>query len=198
MPLCVCTRVCLCVFVCACICICVFLCVCLLIYLLNFTKHQNYRVLDTTIYGYEPHKSRMSSTGWCGSKDAFIFLSVSVLPQIHTILNAHSTYFNLLTLFLFQVDLQRIYTLTTLRLAGVAGSGHLKGHVTRMQLFHKVQFSQNYDNYVQVCLCVCACVCVCLCVFTILPLPCSFIVCFPEYLSKCSENSRKCSTFNDF
>ncbi|KAI1733255.1 CUB domain-containing protein [Ditylenchus destructor] len=75
---------------------------------------------DTTIWGYEPHKARMSSTGWCGSKDAFIFLSV---------------------------DLQRIYTLTTLRIAGVAGSGHLKGHVTKMQLFYKVQFSQNYDNY---------------------------------------------------
>uniref|UniRef100_A0A914GWY3 Uncharacterized protein n=1 Tax=Globodera rostochiensis TaxID=31243 RepID=A0A914GWY3_GLORO len=75
---------------------------------------------DKTIWGYEPHKSRMSSTGWCGSKDAFIFLSV---------------------------DLQRIYTLTTLRLAGVAGNGRLAGHVTKMQLFYKVQFSQNYDNY---------------------------------------------------
>jgi len=62
----------------------------------------------------------MSSSGWCGSKDAFIFLSV---------------------------DLQRIYTLTTLRLTGVAGNGHLSGHVTKMQLFYKVQFSQNYDNY---------------------------------------------------
>jgi len=62
----------------------------------------------------------MSSTGWCGSKDAFIFLSV---------------------------DLQRIYTLTSLRLTGVGGSGHLKGHVTKMQLFYKVQFSLNYDNY---------------------------------------------------
>uniref|UniRef100_A0A914YWX2 Uncharacterized protein n=1 Tax=Panagrolaimus superbus TaxID=310955 RepID=A0A914YWX2_9BILA len=75
---------------------------------------------DTTSWGYEPHKARLSSTGWCGSKDAFIFLSV---------------------------DLQRIYTLTTLRMAGVAGSGHLKGHVTKMQLFYKVQFSQNYDTY---------------------------------------------------
>ncbi|KAI6214115.1 Sushi, von Willebrand factor type A, EGF and pentraxin domain-containing protein 1 [Aphelenchoides besseyi] len=73
-----------------------------------------------TTYGYEPHKARLSSTGWCGSKDAFIFLSV---------------------------DLQRIYTLTTLRFAGVAGSGHLKGHVTKLQLFYKVQFSQNYDSY---------------------------------------------------
>ena len=75
---------------------------------------------DTTILGYEPHKARLSSTGWCGSKDAFIFLSV---------------------------DLQRIYTLTTLRMAGVAGSGNLKGHVTKMQLFYKVQFGQNYDTY---------------------------------------------------
>ncbi|KAL7070530.1 hypothetical protein ACQ4LE_010422, partial [Meloidogyne hapla] len=75
---------------------------------------------DKVIWGYEPHKSRMSSSGWCGSKDAFIFLSV---------------------------DLQRIYTLTTLRLTGVAGNGHLAGHVTKMQLFYKVQFSQNYDNY---------------------------------------------------
>ncbi|KAI6239571.1 Sushi, von Willebrand factor type A, EGF and pentraxin domain-containing protein 1 [Aphelenchoides fujianensis] len=65
----------------------------------------------------DPHKARLSSTGWCGSKDAFIFLSV---------------------------DLQRIYTLTTFRLAGVAGSGYLKGHVTKLQLFYKVQFSQNY------------------------------------------------------
>lgn len=76
--------------------------------------------LDTTIFGYEPHKARMSSTGWCGSKDAFIFLSV---------------------------DLQRIFTLTSLRIAGVASSGHLKGHVTKMQLFYKIQFSQNYDSY---------------------------------------------------
>ncbi|VDD92750.1 unnamed protein product, partial [Enterobius vermicularis] len=75
---------------------------------------------ETTTWGYEPHKARMSSTGWCGSKDAFIFLSV---------------------------DLQRIYTLTTLRMAGVAGSGHLRGHVTKMQLFYKTQFSQNYDTY---------------------------------------------------
>ncbi|KAK0398751.1 hypothetical protein QR680_002734 [Steinernema hermaphroditum] len=75
---------------------------------------------DSTTWGYEPHKARMSSTGWCGSKDAFIFLSV---------------------------DLQRIYTLTTLRMAGVAGSGHQRGHVTKMQLFYKVQFSQNYDTY---------------------------------------------------
>uniref|UniRef100_A0A914C4L0 Fibropellin-1 n=1 Tax=Acrobeloides nanus TaxID=290746 RepID=A0A914C4L0_9BILA len=75
---------------------------------------------ETTTWGYEPHKARMSSTGWCGYKDAFIFLSV---------------------------DLQRIYTLTTLRIAGVAGSGYLKGHVTKMQLFYKVQFSQSYDTY---------------------------------------------------
>ncbi|VDM57878.1 unnamed protein product, partial [Angiostrongylus costaricensis] len=75
---------------------------------------------DSTNWGYEPHKARLSSTGWCGSKDAFIFLSV---------------------------DLQRIYTLTTLRLAGVAGSGYLRGHVTKMQLFYKTQFSQNYDTY---------------------------------------------------
>ncbi|CAD5221161.1 unnamed protein product [Bursaphelenchus okinawaensis] len=73
-----------------------------------------------TMWGYEPHKARMSSTGWCGSKDAFIFLSV---------------------------DLQRIYTLNTLRIAGVAGSGYLRGHVTKLQLFYKVQFSQNYDTY---------------------------------------------------
>ena len=79
---------------------------------------------DQTNFGYEPHKARMSSGGWCGNKDAFIFLSV---------------------------DLQRIYTLTTLRLAGVAGSGHLRGHVTKMQLFYKVQFSQNYDTYPVVC-----------------------------------------------
>ncbi|VDO27124.1 unnamed protein product [Heligmosomoides polygyrus] len=75
---------------------------------------------DSTNWGYEPHKARLSSTGWCGSKDAFIFLSV---------------------------DLQRIYTLTTLRMAGVAGSGYLRGHVTKMQLFYKTQFSQNYDTY---------------------------------------------------
>ncbi|KAL3108455.1 hypothetical protein niasHT_015377 [Heterodera trifolii] len=75
---------------------------------------------DKTIWGYEPHKARMSSTGWCGSKDAFIFLAV---------------------------DLQRVYTLTTLRLSGVAGNGRLAGHVTKMQLFYKIQFSQNYDNY---------------------------------------------------
>ncbi|XGW30547.1 hypothetical protein V3C99_009476 [Haemonchus contortus] len=56
---------------------------------------------DNTNWGYEPHKARLSSTGWCGSKDAFIFLSV---------------------------DLQR-------------------GHVTKMQLFYKTQFSQNYDTY---------------------------------------------------
>lgn len=30
---------------------------------------------------------------------------------------------------------------------GVAGSGHLRGHVTKLQLFHKSQFSQNYDTY---------------------------------------------------
>ncbi len=75
---------------------------------------------DQTNWGYEPHKSRMSSTGWCGTKDAFIFLSV---------------------------DLQRIFTLTTLRIAGVASSGSLRGHVTKMQLFYKIQFSQNYDTY---------------------------------------------------
>uniref|UniRef100_A0A1I7X7D7 F5/8 type C domain-containing protein n=1 Tax=Heterorhabditis bacteriophora TaxID=37862 RepID=A0A1I7X7D7_HETBA len=33
---------------------------------------------DSTNWGYEPHKSRLSSTGWCGSKDAFIFLSVDL------------------------------------------------------------------------------------------------------------------------
>src|SRR4051812_29911397 len=65
---------------------------------------------------YSPSRARMSSSGWCGSKDAFIFLSV---------------------------DLQRIYTLTSLRLTGVGGSGHLRGHVTKMQLFYKVQFSLN-------------------------------------------------------
>lgn len=73
-----------------------------------------------TTWGYEPHKARLSATGWCGAKDAFIFLSV---------------------------DLQRIYTLNTLRLTGVAGSGYLKGHVTKLQLFYKLQFSQNYDTY---------------------------------------------------
>ncbi|GMT25308.1 hypothetical protein PFISCL1PPCAC_16605, partial [Pristionchus fissidentatus] len=75
---------------------------------------------DKPNWGYEPHKARLSSTGWCGNKDAFIFLSV---------------------------DLQRIHTLTTLRLAGVAGSGRLRGHVTKLQLFHKIQFSHNYDTY---------------------------------------------------
>ncbi|CAJ0565011.1 unnamed protein product, partial [Mesorhabditis spiculigera] len=75
---------------------------------------------DTVNYGYEPHKARMSSTGWCGQKDAFIFLSI---------------------------DLQRVYTLTTLRLTGVAGQGPLRGHVTKMQLFHKKQYSHNYDTY---------------------------------------------------
>ncbi|KJH47373.1 sushi domain protein [Dictyocaulus viviparus] len=75
---------------------------------------------DSTNWGYEPHKARLSSTGWCGSKDSFIFLSV---------------------------DLQRIYTLTTLRMAGVASSGYLRGHVTKMQLFYKTQFSHNYDTY---------------------------------------------------
>ncbi|CAD6196234.1 unnamed protein product [Caenorhabditis auriculariae] len=75
---------------------------------------------DSTNVGYEPHKARLGSTGWCGSKDAFIFLSV---------------------------DLQRVYTLTTLRMSGVAGSGHLRGHVTKMQLFYKTQFTQNYDTY---------------------------------------------------
>lgn len=62
----------------------------------------------------------MSRSGWCGQTDAFIFLSV---------------------------DLQRIFTLTTLRLAGVAGSGAVRGHVTRLQVFYKNQFSQNYDTY---------------------------------------------------
>ncbi len=62
----------------------------------------------------------MTRTGWCGNKDAFIFLSV---------------------------DLQRIHTLTVLRLAGVGGTGHLRGHVTKLQLFYKSQFSQNYDTY---------------------------------------------------
>ncbi|KAK6049430.1 hypothetical protein COOONC_13065, partial [Cooperia oncophora] len=32
-------------------------------------------------------------------------------------------------------------------MAGVAGSGYLRGHVTKMQLFYKTQFSQNYDTY---------------------------------------------------
>lgn len=62
----------------------------------------------------------MSSTGWCGHNDTFIFLSV---------------------------DLQRVYTLTTLRLSGVATGGPLKGHVTKMQLFHKKQYTHNYDTY---------------------------------------------------
>jgi hypothetical protein len=52
---------------------------------------------DKVIWGYEPQKSRMSSSGWCGSKDAFIFLSV---------------------------DLQRIYTLTTLRQIKYKNSFH--------------------------------------------------------------------------
>ncbi|CAI4229546.1 unnamed protein product [Auanema sp. JU1783] len=75
---------------------------------------------DISIPGYEPSKSRMSSTGWCGTKDAFIFLSV---------------------------DLMKVHTLTTLRIAGVAGSGSLKGHVTKMQLFYKSMFNQSYDTY---------------------------------------------------
>lgn len=83
----------------------------------------------------------MSSTGWCGSKDAFIFLSVIYFICYNYFINF---------LLLFKVDLQRIYTITNLRLSGVAGSGHLKGHVTKIQLFHKVQFSQNYENYAQV------------------------------------------------
>lgn len=33
---------------------------------------------DVATFGYEPYKSRLSSTGWCGSKDAFIFLSVDL------------------------------------------------------------------------------------------------------------------------
>ncbi|VDL65634.1 unnamed protein product [Nippostrongylus brasiliensis] len=33
---------------------------------------------DSVNWGYEPHKARLSSTGWCGSKDAFIFLSVDL------------------------------------------------------------------------------------------------------------------------
>uniref|UniRef100_A0A1I7X790 EGF-like domain-containing protein n=1 Tax=Heterorhabditis bacteriophora TaxID=37862 RepID=A0A1I7X790_HETBA len=32
-------------------------------------------------------------------------------------------------------------------MAGVAGSGYLRGHVTKMQLFYKTQFSHNYDTY---------------------------------------------------
>ncbi|CAJ0918219.1 unnamed protein product, partial [Mesorhabditis belari] len=75
---------------------------------------------DTVNYGYEPYKARMSSTGWCGQNDTFIFLSV---------------------------DLQRVYTLTTLRLSGVANGGPLRGHVTKMQLFHKSQYTHNYDTY---------------------------------------------------
>uniref|UniRef100_A0A8R1HYY8 Sushi, von Willebrand factor type A, EGF and pentraxin domain-containing protein 1 n=1 Tax=Caenorhabditis japonica TaxID=281687 RepID=A0A8R1HYY8_CAEJA len=75
---------------------------------------------DSTNQGYEPHHARMGSSGWCGAKEDFIFLSV---------------------------DLQRVYTLTTLRIAGVAGSGHLKGHVTKFQLFYKTQFSKKYEPY---------------------------------------------------
>lgn len=36
--------------------------------------------VDVTVSGYEPHKSRMSSTGWCGSKgyiNAFAIMSDS-------------------------------------------------------------------------------------------------------------------------
>lgn len=62
----------------------------------------------------------MSRSGWCGREDAFIFLSV---------------------------DLQQVYILTGLRLGGVAGAGYLRGHVTKLQLFFKQQFSQNYDTY---------------------------------------------------
>ncbi|ULT97657.1 hypothetical protein L3Y34_005467 [Caenorhabditis briggsae] len=75
---------------------------------------------DSTNLGYEPHHARMGSSGWCGAKEDFIFLSV---------------------------DLQRVYTLTTLRIAGVAGSGHLKGHVTKFQLFYKTQNQNKYEPY---------------------------------------------------
>ncbi|PAV81139.1 hypothetical protein WR25_22383 [Diploscapter pachys] len=33
---------------------------------------------NAPVVGYEPHKSRLSSTGWCGTKDQFIFLSVDL------------------------------------------------------------------------------------------------------------------------
>ncbi|KRX15830.1 Fibropellin-1 [Trichinella nelsoni] len=75
---------------------------------------------ETPIRGYEPHKARMSRGGWCGSPDAFMFLSV---------------------------DLQHVYTITTLRLAGVGGSGAIRGHVTKFQLFYKSLFNQNFDTY---------------------------------------------------
>ncbi|VDP23638.1 unnamed protein product [Soboliphyme baturini] len=70
--------------------------------------------------GYEPHKAQMHRSGWCGREDAFIFLSI---------------------------DLQKVYVLTTLRVTGVGGSGKLQGHPTRLQLFYKVAFAQNFDTY---------------------------------------------------
>ncbi|KFD52311.1 hypothetical protein M513_06874, partial [Trichuris suis] len=75
---------------------------------------------ETPIRGYEPHKARMSRTGWCGIPDAFMFVSV---------------------------DLQHVFTLTTLRIAGTAGSGAIKGQVTKLQLFYKSVFNQNFDTY---------------------------------------------------
>uniref|UniRef100_A0A0N4ZHL5 Fibropellin-1 n=1 Tax=Parastrongyloides trichosuri TaxID=131310 RepID=A0A0N4ZHL5_PARTI len=75
---------------------------------------------EFVISGYEPHKVRMSSTGWCGTKDSFIFLSI---------------------------DLQKTYTLTSLRISGVAGSGSLKGHLTKIQLFYKNDPTKNYETY---------------------------------------------------
>uniref|UniRef100_A0AC35U7X4 Sushi, von Willebrand factor type A, EGF and pentraxin domain-containing protein 1 n=1 Tax=Rhabditophanes sp. KR3021 TaxID=114890 RepID=A0AC35U7X4_9BILA len=75
---------------------------------------------DKILLGYEPFKARMTSTGWCGQRDTFIFLSI---------------------------DLQRTYTLTSLRVSGVGGSGSLKGHLTKMQLFYKTDPAQNYDTY---------------------------------------------------
>uniref|UniRef100_A0A5S6QUS0 Fibropellin-1 n=1 Tax=Trichuris muris TaxID=70415 RepID=A0A5S6QUS0_TRIMR len=75
---------------------------------------------ETPIRGYEPHKARMSRTGWCGIPDAFMFVSV---------------------------DLQHVFTLTTLRVAGTAGSGAIKGQVTKLQLFYKSVFNQNFDTY---------------------------------------------------
>uniref|UniRef100_A0A0N5BUC2 Cubilin n=1 Tax=Strongyloides papillosus TaxID=174720 RepID=A0A0N5BUC2_STREA len=75
---------------------------------------------QSSILGYEPYKVRMSSTGWCGKEDAFIFLSV---------------------------DLQKAYTITSFRVSGVAGSGSLKGHITKIQLFYKNNPSENYETY---------------------------------------------------
>uniref|UniRef100_A0AAF5DN89 Sushi, von Willebrand factor type A, EGF and pentraxin domain-containing protein 1 n=1 Tax=Strongyloides stercoralis TaxID=6248 RepID=A0AAF5DN89_STRER len=74
----------------------------------------------SSIPGYEPHKVRMSSTGWCGKEDSFIFLSI---------------------------DLQKTYVITSFRISGVAGSGSLKGHITKFQLFYKNEPGENFEKY---------------------------------------------------